>query len=144
MSAELKQLPPKDAMREFQDRVVEDLKGKMGEMLPDEALKELVKRAVEEQFFKPRIESDDDSWSPRKVEKPSWFVAEVTKQAAPHIQQLIKEHVEANKEDIQKAVAQFLETQNLLLLTFAALKVHTMQDFMEMANTIIARMKQPY
>ena len=42
-----KQLPPKNPMEEFQERIVGDLKEKIGTMLPPEALSELVKRAVQ-------------------------------------------------------------------------------------------------
>lgn len=143
---DIKQLPPRNPMAEFQERVLSELKTKIGEMLPDEALQELVKRAVEEQFFTPRkVINPNGMYSrPEFIEKPSWFVEEVAKSAEPVIKKLVEEYVEQNKMEIEKAVKQFLEAQNLLLLTFAALRMQMFPDIAACAEAIIVRMKQQY
>ncbi len=48
-----------DPLSEFQKRISEKLRDDIGNMMPDEVLKEMVNRALEEQFFKAILPTRD-------------------------------------------------------------------------------------
>lgn len=121
----------KSPMAEFQERVMEKLREDIGAMLPPEVLTEMVRRAVEEQFFKPRIvDTNPGSYSNRKVEKPSWFVQTVTEVAEPLLKQMVTEYVEKNRGVIEQGIRAFLDDQKLLVTTMAIID-GSMKSFMQ-------------
>ncbi len=124
---------PSDPMKEFRERVAAKLRDDIGAMLPDEALEEMVRVAVRDQFFKPIIITDTYK---RDEIKPSWFVTEVTKVAEPIIKKTIEQYVATHHEVIEKAVAEFLSDKHLAMLAFAALRDATHKDFFSMAQEI--------
>lgn len=130
-------------MREFQEKVVAKLRADIGEMLPDAALAGLVEKAIQEQFFTKRTTGMDYAGRPTD-QKPSWFVEEVAKMAEPQIRAYVQGWLDENKETIKKAVDEFLGEQNLLMITFAAMRSSTFQDINEIASAVVTRMKQPY
>jgi hypothetical protein len=134
------------ALREFQERVVNKLREDIAGMLPDAVLSQLVSKAVDEQFFKPRkILNPNSGWGRTEyIDAPSWFVGEVAKLAEPLIKEQVEQYVEREKETIKKAIDEFLSQQNLLLLTIAAMRAATMQDIFDVANNVLTRMKQNY
>lgn len=133
-----------DPMQAFRDRVLAKLRADIGDMLPDEALAGLVQQAVQDQFFKTRKEVTGDRWNERTVDKPSWFVEEVGRIATPMIEAHVAAYVKDNREVIAKAVKDFLDAQNLTLLTVAAMRQVTFNDVHELAGAIVQRMKQGY
>lgn len=102
----------KSPIEEFQDRVKDKLKADIGSMLPDDVLAQLTQRAVDEQFFKerriPQRYGQDEIG-------PSWFVEEVAKIAEPIIRQHINSFIETHKQDIEAAIEQYINEQNLTL-----------------------------
>ena len=58
------------AIDQFQAKVVERLRDDIRDLLPEEVLKELVTRAVEHEFFKPR-EIYQNSYSSQPQKAPS-------------------------------------------------------------------------
>ncbi len=127
-------------VEQFQTRILDKLKADIGGLMPDEVLRGLMTRAVEEQFFKTRTVKDGYN----TVEKPSWFVEEVGKHAKPIIEQITRDWLEVNKSKIAEGLEKFLEAQNLTLLTFAALRQATSQDLYEVATQIVTAMKRGY
>ena len=127
-------------METFQQKVVDKLKADIGVMLPDEVLTGLVQRAIDEQFFQPRIEQDNYS---RRTEHPSWFVEEITKLAEPMLRKMLTEIVKEREPEIKKAIEEFLSTQNLMLITIAAMQNATRDDIYQFASMIAERLKQP-
>ena len=138
------ELAPPDPMQAFQERVKEKLRDDIAGMLPDEALAQLVQRAVDEEFFKKRTVKVGGAYSSATEERPSWFVQEVTKVAKPLLEAMVRDYVAEHTEVIKKAVDEFLSSQNLLLLTFAVMRPMTIQDIAEAANAIVTRVRQPY
>lgn len=130
------------AMEDFRKRVLEKLKSDIGALFPDEALVKLVEEAVKKQFFEERKTFDE--YGRLKTCKQSWFVEEVAKQAAPIIQAYVKDWLLTNEPLIREGCSKFLESQNLLLITFAALRDATRQDIFDVATQITTRIKQGY
>lgn len=111
-----------DPMKAFQEKVVDKLRGDIGEMLPDNALNKLVERAVEEQFFKPvSVKIQGNFGSRTTEEKPSWFMREVTEQVKPLIEKAAAVYVEEHKDEIQAGIDKFISEQNLTILTMGLL-----------------------
>lgn len=132
-----------DPMQTFRDRVLEKLRGDIGEMLPDEALATLVQQAVNDQFFKERKVPSSRTYGPDET-KPSWFVEEVARIGTPIIREHIAAWVSDNRETIDAAVKEFLSSQNLMLLMMAAMQQHTSQAIWSSAEAFYRRTKQPY
>lgn len=132
----------RDPMEDFRHRVKEKLKADIGEMMPDAALNELVRRAVDETFFQPRVVKD--SYGRIESSKPGWFVEEVTKVASPMLAAAVNKYVNDNEETIKKAIVEFTTQQNLMLLTIAAMRSGMLQDISTIADEVVARMKRNY
>lgn len=129
-----------NAMEAFQQRVIEKLRADFGKMLPDEVVNGLVKRAIDEQFFEPRT-IKDGSYNTR--EEPSWFIQEITKLGEPILRKMLKTYLETHKPEIEKAMTEFIGTQNLTLITIAAMRDMTRQDLSDLAQSIIVGLRQP-
>jgi len=128
-----------DPMTNFRERIAEKLRADIGAMLPDDALIAMVRQAVENEFFKERT-VDDGQYHTKTA--PSWFVTEVTKAAEPILREMLAHYIKENRPVIEKALADFLSHETLLLMTFGALREATQQDLMTFANDIINRMQQ--
>lgn len=143
MAEDTQKLLGKDPMQEFQDRIVGELKDKMGAMLPEEALTGLVQRAVDEQFFKPRPTHWDYNGRADAF-GPSWFVAEVVKVAQPVLNELVVKYVADNRAQLEEGMKVFLEDKNLLLLAFAQMQMATMPMMAEFARLTAQSIKNGY
>jgi len=131
-------------LKEFYERLAAKLRDDIGGMLPDEVLNQLVAKAVEEEFFKPRTVRVGGHYSTVTEERPSWFVEEVGKAAKPLVEAMVKDYVAEHTDEIKKAGAEFRSPQNLLPLTFAAMRTATYSDLADLANQIVTRMRQNY
>lgn len=109
MSEQSRQLTP---METFQNRVMDKIRADIGEMLPDDVVAGLVQKAIDQQFFQPRTVEVGY----RNVERPSWFVEEVAKLAQPILKEKIDQAFLDRKDEIDKAVTDFLSKENLTLL----------------------------
>ncbi len=102
-----KQLAP---METFMERVKAKLRDDIGSLLPDEAVSEMVQRAVDEEFFKPRLvpKPGRSTYSNDTIEKPSQFQEMVLEAVTPIIQKrvlkIVKDHDEEINEQIQKTI----------------------------------------
>jgi hypothetical protein len=124
-------------LQAFQERVSEKIRKDIGEMLPEDVVKALFDKAVDETFFKPRtISSGYD-----RKELPSWFIEEITKAGKPILEKAIVDYVETHKEVIQTAISQFLTAQNITLLTVAAMNQGTQNQIWEVANNIMSQLR---
>ena len=131
-----------DPMKEFQERVQKKLREDIGAMLPDEVLQALIKKAVEEEFFKERISRG--TYGNETERRPSWFVEAVAKAAKPMLQQHVEAWVEANKDVLKKALQEFMTKENLLLLAMAQMRSTVAADMSDIATTIVTRIKGGY
>lgn len=105
-----------DPMAEFQAKLQQRVRDDIRELLPEDAVAGLVKKAVEDVFFTPRIIKDPDGWSSRDRQGPSWFVEAVTKAAEPIIRDAVAKCVASHPDAIEKVIKEFLDTNKLAVI----------------------------
>lgn len=127
-------------METFQNKITEKLRSDIGSMLPDEVLQGLVKKAVDEHFFKERKETSSSGY--HTITKPSWFVEEVGKHAQPLIEKAVSEYVKNNKEVMEKALSDFFATQNLTLLMTASMAHQMQQNVYDVVARVVAQVQR--
>lgn len=111
---------PTDPMAEFQAKLKDRVRDDIRDLLPDDAVAGLVKKAVEDVFFTPRIVKAT-GWSGRDEERPSWFVEEVTKAAEPIIRAAVAKCVADSPQAVEKVISEFLDQNKLAAATAAQL-----------------------
>jgi hypothetical protein len=104
-----------DPMADFQAKLQKRVRDDIRDLLPEDAVAALVKNAVEDEFFKPRMVAED-RWSSPK-ERPSWFVEEVVKAAQPIIQDAVKAAIAAHPAAVEKVIKDFLDENKLAAAT---------------------------
>lgn len=129
----------KNPMEEFKDKISSKIREDIAGLIPEDVIKQLIERAVEEQFFKPRIENDPYNHYNKK-EKPSWFVELVVKHSEEYIKEEIKRYAEENKEVIKMAMHSFLQENNLLLIAMQILREQSRSDMETLMINIINHM----
>lgn len=113
---------PGDPMAEFKAKLEAKVREDIAELLPETAVAELVKKAVEDVFFAPRVEVENrGSYHERRIEKPSWFIEAVAKEAKPLLDAAVNKFVAEHQVEIDKAVAEYLTPQNLTVLAVGSL-----------------------
>lgn len=105
---------PVDPMADFQNKLKERVRNDIRDLLPDDAVAALVKKAVEEEFFKPR--KIDEGYG-RTKEEPSWFVTEIRKAAEPIIREAVGKVIAESPETVHKVIAEYLDTNKLSVVT---------------------------
>ena len=128
----------KDPMQEFQDKLKAKVREEIADLLPDEAVQRLVESAVRDTFFKPR--EVKVGYSGTELH-PSWFVEEVAKAAKPMLRVMVESYVKKNSGIIKQAMNDFLSTQNLTLLTGAAMRDATFKDIQDIATEVVRQMR---
>ena len=103
---------PKDPMADFQAKLQERVRNDIRDLLPEDAVAALVQKAIEQEFFKPR-QVPTGRWTGDTKEGPSWFVQEIASAAKPIMEQAVAKFLEEHRDVIDKAVADFLDRQNL-------------------------------
>lgn len=72
-----------DALKEFQERLQERIKGDIGELMPDEVVKDLIVKTIEQEFLRPYTEIRGSGYYKQSVH------------CEARLLQYIKPHVEA-------------------------------------------------
>ena len=129
----------KTPMEQFQEKIMAKLRDDIGAMLPPEVLQSMVERAVEEQFFKER--RIPQRFSSDEI-KPSWFVEEVAKEAQPLIREMVTEHVQKNRAQIEQGIRAFLDDQNLLLVSMSIVRAEFQMMMNDQIQQMLARFGQ--
>lgn len=97
--------------KQFEDKVTDRLKSDIGELIPDEALSELVQRAMQTMFFEPKKTTNGQGYRSKTVRGPSFFEAEVLHQVKPLLEREIKTWVNANEEGINIIIKEALSKE---------------------------------
>ena len=98
--ADTKTLTPQQSFEQkLSDRIREDI----GELMPAEALAEIVSKAIEKSFFEERKVSDRGYYDNGRKEVP-WIVALVKKEMDARVQVAVKEWVASNGDKIEKTI----------------------------------------
>src|SRR5580698_1104647 len=87
--------------QQFENSIKDRLRKDIGDLLPNEVLAELVKKAIEDMFFVKRTTRDSYGYTTTSV---SWFEEEVAKQMKTQIAETIKAHFIENGRIIAKAI----------------------------------------
>lgn len=115
-----------DAMKDFQQKVMDKIREDIGKLLPEEVVQALFQKALDQEFFTPRTVKSDSYG--RTEQKPSWFAEAIAKEATTLLQAETTAFFEKNKPLIQEQIKKFLEQQNLLIMTMTCLTHHTRED----------------
>lgn len=97
------QLTPQQS---FQKQISDRLREDVGKLIPDEALAEMVDRAVKDMFF-TKFETTKGY---RTMESPSWFESEVAKVLGATIKQHMDAYFAKNGDAIQEQILQAVTT----------------------------------
>ncbi len=128
-----KQLPV-DPMVQFQADLTKRIREDIKDLLPEGALLELVKKAVEQEFFQPKIKKDQ--YGRVEAAEPSWFVKEVVKRAEPLMIRLVTDTFAEHDELIEKVIKNFLDENKLTILITHQLISHFENLSTEMINKL--------
>ncbi len=115
-------------MQAFQEKLKERVRQDIAQLLPEDAIQELVKRAIEDGFFAP-IERSTPNY-PYSEKVPSYFVQEVAKAAAPLIRKAVEDLVREKEAEIYARIRQAVEA-GLMSTAFGAID--------SMISTMVAR-----
>lgn len=103
-----------DPMKTFQDRVEKKIREDIAATLPDEVIESLIKKAVDDTFFKERVIKPSDIYG-RETKGPSWFIEAVVKAAKPILEAKVEEYIKTHQDLIDAALADFFSPANLTL-----------------------------
>ena len=92
-------------LNDFQEKVAERIRASIGDLMPDDVLKGMVERALEESLFKEKIVQTRDNWNnPRSEVKPAFlpgFVADLVKE---RVDVAVREHIAARSDQINALI----------------------------------------
>lgn len=122
-----------DPMADFQNKLRERIRNDIRELLPEDAIQSLVKRAIDEEFFKDRI-VDDRSYYGGTRKAPSLFVEEVVKAAKPLITEAIDRFIKEHPDCIEKVMRDYVNEN--------ALAIATTVQMTSMLSTMVGRLAE--
>lgn len=95
---------------DFQERVAERIRGAIGDLMPDDVLRGLVERAVEESLFKQRPVMGKDRWGAETVQRYEhpFLPGYVAGLVQERVDAAIREHMDARREEIDAVVHEVL------------------------------------
>lgn len=128
----------KTDINDFKTKILEKIKGDIGDLMPPEVLADLVKQAVQEHFFQPTYHQQGYG-SPERRE--SWFVDAVIKASEPIMAKAVAKCVKDHEDVIKDTVNEFLAGEHLTLLIHAQMhKIisdNTQNDMVNLVNNVI-------
>jgi len=108
----------------FEEKVKSRLKENIGDLMPDEVLQDMVKKAMQEMFF-TRREKKQEGWSGRTEVFPSWFEDEVSRLLKDRVLEEIKIGIENKREEIRKAASELITEKLPEFITSQLLNIVT-------------------
>lgn len=128
-----------DAMVEFQERLKERIKGDIGELMPDEVIKQLIEKVVSDEFTKPRTLPNPrygDYGEPATIMRPALLLEYLQ----PHLERIarggIADYLATNPGKLE-AIMQDLIGQNMAKLIQKALSGLLEQHFDQFKYKIV-------
>lgn len=92
----------------FQEKLEERIRTDIGELMPDEALAEIVTRAIEKSFFEERT-VEDGTYTYQKRKQVPWVVQVVRELLEARVEAAVKTWVSDNPDAIKKVVQERLD-----------------------------------
>lgn len=121
------QLTPLQSFQEkVRDRIVKDFT----ELIPQDAVDEMVKRAIDEAFFKERRVEESTGYYKNTVTKQPLLVEMAEKEARAVFEKAVKEWIAANEETVMQALRSVFEQSagDVLLKAFGAIFSQTVNQ----------------
>lgn len=137
MTEEKTNLP--DPMKTFQERVLNKVRTDIADMLPEEAIKSMFDKALEDVFFKEIPEVRDQWGHLKQGAKRSWFAEEVCRQAEPLVKEYVAKHMEQFLPQLDQTVKDFLKAENLMMIAVGTM---TQVSNQQMTNNLGALAQQ--
>ena len=102
---------PKTPMEEFQDNLKKALRDDIARMLPDAAVADMIKRVMEEGFFKKRKvpKPGRSTYSDETIEKSTWFQEMIIEAAQPILEREAAKLVEKLEYQIADSIKATIE-----------------------------------
>lgn len=112
---------PGGPMAALQQKLAEKIRADIGELLPEELVREMVAQEARAFFFEPTVVRTVDSYGREtKATTPSAFQVVVRELALPMIEQAVKAEVNARAKEIDKAIREAIVGESSHLLVAAA------------------------
>lgn len=99
-----KELTPQQS---FEEKVKDRLRENIGDLMPDEILQDMVKKAMQEMFF-TRRDKKGDGWGARTEVFPSWFEDEVSTRLKERVLEEAKMAIEAKRPELQEIISKLI------------------------------------
>jgi uncharacterized membrane protein YheB (UPF0754 family) len=128
--------------RSFEEAIKDRLRKDIGELLPDQVLAELVKKAVQDLFFTERVENKG-SYNERR--QPSWFVEEAGKLIKAQLGEAITAYMTEHKEQLGRVLADHLRDNIHKILADLVVECFTYrasQLFSELSQSLEERLRR--
>jgi hypothetical protein len=126
----------KNSEKVFQEKLIGRIREDIRDLMPEEVITGLIERAIQEEFFKPRL-VEDGRWDKRY--KPSEFVEEVIKAAQPILQAAVSDFVSANGDMIKTAVTGLLKKEAVAIILGKMIGQEVSAGLSMVANAITNR-----
>jgi hypothetical protein len=121
----------------FAERIFDRIKDGLGDLMTDDELKVILDRAVEEAFFKPRLEPID-RWSSATKEIPSHFVTMTRELMDKQVQQQVNAYFEAHADEIKEKVAEVLQ-QGIGDAILSSIKYKLLDPLMALQSSLASK-----
>ena len=93
----------------FEEKIKARMRENIGDLMPDEVLAEMVKKALNEMFFTRREKKGNSHYSRTEV-LPSWFEDEVVKELKDKVLIEVKTAINEKRDEIKKAAIELITT----------------------------------
>jgi hypothetical protein len=97
---------PSQAEAEFREKMKERMRAAMGDLMPDEVLKGIVARGIEEAFFTGTNEAPCYANHYTAQRHPSWMAKFLEQEARQQVQQAVEKWVAENPERVTQLMAE--------------------------------------
>ncbi len=125
---------------EFQEKMRERLKHSIGDLLPDEALKDIIAKGIHEAFFKPQAYKGTSSYyADRDKEYPSWLLQYLRAECDKQVQAAVQQWIIDNPDKIAEVLKNVMQ-DNLLNSVFSAFNNRTQETFNELRTNLVGVM----
>ena len=95
------ELTPQQA---FQEKILDRMREDIGDMMPKEALAEMIQQAAQKVFFEPRV--DNSGYHTKTL--PSWFEVEVGKLLTAEVTKAVQDYIEKDRANLERTVKSVL------------------------------------
>lgn len=93
----------------FEEKIKARMRENIGDLMPDQILAEMVRKAMKEMFFTRREKKDSGYYSRIEV-LPSWFEDEVVNELKDKVLTEVKTAVDEKRDEIKKAAIELITT----------------------------------